>query len=193
MSETQNRVLQRVRDLEAIANVKLGEYDHAFLGPITVEWFRNKARAGHASRTHPGVAFNLDYLEAEPELFLASTVPHEVAHVVAAHLARIAPAWVRRNFGGYTPHGKLWKHLMRVWFGATPKRTHSYDTTVTRIKRQRTYPYRCACRTVELSATRHNRSRRGRGYRCGVCHEKFLHSPRNAGIVADTETEEERT
>jgi SprT protein len=90
---------------------------------------------------------------------LEGTVPHEVAHYI-----------VHEVFGrGIKPHGSEWRALMGR-FGADPGVTFRLDLSGIPQRRQHTHPYRCACRTHQISSTRHNRVlRHGVRYHCRFC------------------------
>lgn len=79
------------------------------------------------------VDFNLDLLLANYETFLATTVPHEVAHIVV---------WTRYGRAA-RPHGREWKETMRA-LGAEPNRTHSYDTTEVAVRAGRSVACECS-------------------------------------------------
>jgi SprT protein len=57
--------------------------------------------------------------------FIATTVPHEVAHLVARRVYHNAIAATGKKM---RPHGKEWKEVMEL-FKLQPKVTHSYDVT----------------------------------------------------------------
>ena len=53
---------------------------------------------------------------------------------------------------------------------ADPEVTFNRDLSGVPQRRQRTHPYRCACREHQLSSTRHNRVQRRKGeYQCLNC------------------------
>lgn len=105
------------------------------------------------------IRYNLDMAERQPEAFIQQTIPHEVAHVVT-----------RLLYPKARPHGPEWRSVM-AYLGITePQRCHSFHTANTPSKRQRRWPYRCACRDHQLSSTRHNRIQRGQSrYLCRHC------------------------
>ncbi len=70
------------------------------------------------------IRLNLTFLVENEEKFLATTVPHEVAHLVAHYVYDSKPM----NGKKVRPHGKEWKEVMGV-LGLEPKVTHSYDIT----------------------------------------------------------------
>lgn len=91
---------------------------------------------------------------------LRDTVPHEVAHYIVHEV---------HDLRRVKPHGAEWRALMRA-FDADPEATFKLDLDGIPRRRQRTHPYRCACRTHAVSSTRHNRAMAGKGtYCCRYC------------------------
>lgn len=70
------------------------------------------------------IRLNLTFLVENEKDFLASTVPHEVAHLVAHHVYDSKPM----NGKKVKPHGKEWREAMEV-LGLPPKTKHTYDLT----------------------------------------------------------------
>ena len=120
--------------------------------------------AGKAARDGSYVNFNMVIAEDNFDDFLARTVPHEFAHIVAA-----------LSYGEHVqPHGREWKRTMRM-LGAPDDRCHSYDTTrATSRTVARQHAYKCGCRTHNLTSIRHNRVVRGQQtYFCRSCRTKL--------------------
>ncbi|WP_232059127.1 SprT family zinc-dependent metalloprotease [Kineobactrum salinum] len=91
---------------------------------------------------------------------LRHTVPHEVAHYA------VYRRWGQRRL---RPHGPEWRWLMDC-FGVPPRVTFDLDLAGVPVRRQRRYPYRCACREHAVSTVRHRRVLRGQAsYRCRDC------------------------
>lgn len=156
-SKLQNAAGQHTKQLLVLASRRLG----AQLEMPTIRFDLRGKTAGQV-RTTDGraciVRYNASLLERHPQDFLARTVPHETAHVVAFRL-----------FGpGVQPHGREWQAIMAL-FGAAPDRCHSYDVRGLQTRRLRRYDYRCACRTHQLTSIRHNRIMSGRVYLCRQC------------------------
>jgi SprT protein len=105
---------------------------------------------------------NLVYLERESWESSRATIGHELAHLVVFHLHP------RRRI---PPHGALWQRIMRDWLGLPPERTHRFSSEGLSVRRQRRWPYRCACQDHALSTVRHRRAERGAAYRCRHCGE----------------------
>lgn len=111
------------------------------------------------------VRYNAQLLLRHPEDFLARTVPHETAHVVAFNL-----------FGPRVqPHGTEWQAIMGI-FGAAPERCHSYDVEGLQTRHLRQFEYRCGCRVHQLTSIRHNRVRAGQIYLCRHCGDPLKES-----------------
>ncbi len=114
-----------------------------------VQWQRRKAV----------LRYNLEIARRHTADFLATTVTHEVAHLVttACH-------------GRVRPHGEEWRAVMAYFGIDQPSRCHDYTLEEAGIKRQRRWSYRCDCRDHALSTTRHNRARTGSAiYHCRYC------------------------
>lgn len=105
------------------------------------------------------IRYNLDIARRHTERFIATTVPHEVAHLVtvACH-------------GRVRPHGPEWRRVMGYFGIADPQRCHNFALDESRVRQQRRWPYRCDCRRHDLSTTRHKRAQAGRAsYLCRHC------------------------
>ena len=99
---------------------------------------------------------------------LRDTVPHEVAHYIVHETCG------RRKV---RPHGPQWQALM-ARFGADPGVTFDLDLEGIPQRRQKTHPYRCACRVHQVSTTRHNRVLKGAGrYHCRYCDTQLVYAP----------------
>lgn len=104
------------------------------------------------------IRYNLGIASLQPEAFLEQTVPHEVAHVVT---------WLLHGRRA-RPHGAEWQAVMHHLGIASPRRCHDFDMPP--VRRQRRWPYRCACRVHQLSTTRHRRVQtQGIRYHCSAC------------------------
>jgi SprT protein len=104
------------------------------------------------------IRYNRTMLAENGLVFIAQTVPHEVAHLVARSL----------HGPGIRPHGAEWRSIM-VLFGAEPVRCHNFTTQQNNRRRMRRFCYQCTCRDHHLSAIRHNRSQKGTTYLCRRC------------------------
>ncbi|MBI3563478.1 MAG: SprT-like domain-containing protein [Gammaproteobacteria bacterium] len=139
-----------------------GEILRCTIAPIAVR-FDLKGQAAGMYGSKDGVRA----IRYNPWLFakffddnLHNTVPHEVAHYLCDVL------YGRQRI---RPHGQQWRALMLL-LGASPHTKHRYDLQGIPQRRQRRYPYRCACRTHALSVQRHRRIQHGQGvYWCRHC------------------------
>ena len=132
-----------------------------------LRFFTHRLDAGRALASPtpgaPGILeLNLIYLEREPWESSQATVGHELAHLVVFHL---------HPHRRIPPHGALWQRIMRDWLGLPPERTHRFSSEGLPVRRQRRWPYRCACQDHALSTVRHRRVERGAVYRCRHCGE----------------------
>jgi SprT protein len=115
----------------------------------------------------PCIRYNLELAAGDPEAFLAETVAHEVAHLVAY--------WCH---GRVAPHGAEWRAVMRHFGFGEAQRCHRFAVDAAKVRRQRRWRYRCACRDHSLSTTRHNRVQAGRqSYVCRDCGAPLRHAP----------------
>lgn len=124
---------------------------------------RHDLRGRSAGQARPGdglLRFNAVLGGENWDDFLAHTVAHEVAHLLAC--------W--RDGAAALGHGPAWREAMAL-FDCEPRRCHGYDTRNSEAWRQRRWPYVCACpETHLLTTTRHHRVLRQRWvYRCRGC------------------------
>lgn len=79
------------------------------------------------------IRLNLILMVENEEKFLATTVPHEVAHLVARRVYHVKLAAEGKKM---RPHGKEWKEVMEL-FKIPAKTHHTYDcTSIERPKRR---------------------------------------------------------
>jgi len=110
------------------------------------------------ARDNLEIRYNLEIARLQPDAFVRETVPHEVAHVVT---------WLLHGRRA-RPHGAEWQAVMHHLGIASPRRCHDFDMPP--VRRQRRWPYRCACRVHQLSTTRHRRVQtQGIRYHCSAC------------------------
>lgn len=157
-------VVARTRDYIATAEEVL---QRAFR-PVTVSFDLRGTTAGmfraHGRRRE--IRYNPWIFAKHWEYNLEGTVPHEVAHFVVHEVY---------GSGRVRPHGEEWQALMQ-YFGAEPEVTFKLSLDGVPQRRQRTHPYRCACRDHEVSTTRHNRVQRGTGeYLCRYCNTRLIY------------------
>lgn len=160
-TELKQKVVDRVTDLLALATKK---YDINFPRP-SIEFLNMGVVAGRWQRSAVGtvLSFNPEIYLRNIEHFLNTTVPHEVAHLVAFTMFPYCKA-----------HGEEWKHIY-TGFGVpltNVTRCHSYN--LKGIPRQRVvkrHYYKCNCKTHEVSTTLHNRIKADKNNtsRCREC------------------------
>lgn len=149
----EQRVQQRLDALSVLVNEQLG----VLVRPV-VAWDLRGQAAGQANFRRNLIRFNRALAERYPDEFVAQTVPHELAHLVAFH-----------KFGPrIRPHGREWREVMEL-FGAEPRRTHQFEVSPSR--RLKRFAYRCHCpgADYQLTSIRHNRIQRGQRYICKQC------------------------
>lgn len=156
---------QRAKDL-TVHYFKLAEakYGRTF-GNVPVSFNLTGKTAGIASCNRFGdnssIRYNAQLLEQEGETFLARTVPHEVAHIVAQTV-----------FGGIykkVGHGADWKKVM-AFFGVDATRCHSYDVSEVSTRKTTTFPVFCKCPTHhDIGVTTYRRMLNGSKYSCKRC------------------------
>jgi SprT protein len=112
--------------------------------------------------------YNLPMAERQLDAFLKTTIPHEIAHAVCQKL------YGRR----VRPHGPEWQRIC-VALGGDGKRCHSF--TSARTRRVHRLPYRCSCRSWDLTVIRVNRIQRGVRYHCRKCGESLQAMPTASG------------
>jgi SprT protein len=112
--------------------------------------------AGKAGLRSNRLMFNAVLLNENIEHFIAQTVTHEVAHLIA--------------FNVYCDkgHGSWWKHVMRA-LGVTADRCHRYDVTNSRTRTITKYEYFCGCKTYQVGGKIHNKIQQGATYTCRLC------------------------
>jgi len=153
------RVLARTRELLRRAEERYGSRL-----PMPEIRFDLRGRAAGQARMLAARRFRLRYnpelLAGNPVDFIAQTVAHEVAHLVAYEV-----------FGrAIRPHGPEWRSVMAL-FGVPALRCHNYPVAASEGRRLVRYAYHCGCGTHELSSIRHNRVRRGQRYCCRACRQ----------------------
>ena len=104
------------------------------------------------------IRYNLQMAALQPEQFLRETVPHEAAHLLT---------WLLHGRRA-RPHGPQWQAVMHFLGVDSPRRCHDFRLEGP-LRRQRRWPYRCDCRTHQLSTTRHKRAQGGTRYQCAAC------------------------
>lgn len=168
MGRTTDQISPEDLRLQALARARTSD----LLGQAIRQWglttkaveirfdLRGRA-AGQARYGGPGpwvIRYNPVLLRENPERFMAETIAHEVAHVVA----------YARHGHRIRPHGPEWRAIMEH-FGAAPERCHGYDVSRVPGRATRLFPYHCGCANHQLSSIRHHRVLAGRIYLCRHC------------------------
>lgn len=161
MPLTQSEMTQQKIDLtriEAQVNCCFDKAD-AFFGvrfKRSHSSFKQRGKAAGTAHLYKNeLRFNHFMFEQNPDAFLNTVVPHEVAHIIVFQIYA----------ANAKPHGKEWQAVMKKVFGLLPDRTHTFD--VPPLKNA--YSYYCLCQTHEFSQRRHNRVLKGVEYRCKKC------------------------
>jgi len=131
------------------------------IADVMVKFDLRGQSAGHYYPAQNLIRFNSHIAARNFDHFVKQTVVHEVAHHIVYQLTRRVGIKPRA-------HGAEWQAIMQR-FGLSPDRCHDYDLSNIPSKQQQRYPYQCACRQHWLSATRHNRVKKGFRYHCKLC------------------------
>jgi SprT protein len=147
-------IINRVEFLTEIAKSKGLRY------PKTTHDFTLRGRcAGQYvwSYSDSTLRWNLDIAKDNLNVYLSTTVPHELAHAIQ-----------RYHHPRSKSHGKEWKDCCKALVGHELLRCHKYKTTPARKVRR--FKYSCDCMEHSVSTILHNRIvKGGRTYRCTKC------------------------
>ena len=129
-------------------------------------------RAGTADSNTLTITYNPELYVQNKEVFLARTVPHEVAHIICRIRFDHSMYYMKK----IRSHGNEWKQIMRELGVADIKRTHSYDTStlVNKRKHNRPYLYNCGCRDFNVTLNLHRKMSMGRYRICKQCKGKLV-------------------
>ncbi len=119
--ERRAKVEAKIRECLAIASK---HYKQKFEMPV-VRYDIKNTDGGTATFQQWLIRLNLILMVENEEKFLATTVPHEVAHLIAR---RVYHAKLAAEGKKMRPHGKEWKEVMEL-FKVPAKVTHNYDCT----------------------------------------------------------------
>lgn len=119
--ELREKVEKKLADCCAIAKAK---YPNLEFPMPTIRWDVKNHFGGYAIYSEWTVRFNLILCVENEEKFLATTVPHEMAHLIADRVYKQGPASARVN--KMKAHGQEWKDAM-ILLNTPVKRTHTYD------------------------------------------------------------------
>lgn len=163
--ELHGRVEARVTELTEIVRARL----HGFPMPA-IGYFDSRAAAGLAYYHAFRIELNATLLREHTADMLHDTIAHEMAHLAcyyAANRLRVIPGTGRG-------HGRHWQGIMRSYFGIEPRRTHNYDLSTVRVKRQHRWRAECGCEGgCILTTARRNKMLRGATYRCAKCKQRL--------------------
>jgi len=170
--EIKERVHQKIAECIQLANARFGK---TFNPPI-VQFTVRGTRGGYCQGVY--VNFNPVLLRENVETFIATTVPHEVAHYIQ-----------RLEYPMSKSHGWEWRSIMRV-FGVEPRRCHNYDVSNARVRNVRKVPAYCKCMVHHVTPRKAEQIRQfaatghGRMY-CRLCKATLtLNAPAPAVIYA---------
>ncbi len=94
--------------------------------------------SGKYLRKYNILIFDPLYLQNHTEVYLNTTVPHEVCHLVQ---------WLKYTEEKH--HGPIWKALMHQAGVSSNRTTDAYETV--RVRKTKTISYTCECTTHELT------------------------------------------
>jgi SprT protein len=121
--------------------------------------------AGMAYSASRHIKYNVELYLRNKADFLARTVPHEVAHLIADWNS------ITVSYRRIKPHGREWRMVM-VRFGVKDiTRCHSYDTNALVMGKTQARPfvYSCGCKEFHLTRNIHNKILMGQERKCLKC------------------------
>lgn len=138
---------------------RANQYFETDVEMVSIKFNQRGSAAGTAYLQRHEVRFNYDMYLQNPNEFLSTVVPHEIAHI-----------FVYQLFGPKVrPHGKEWKSVMMNVFNLAPNRTHNFDVKAP----AKSFLYLCDCMEHALTIRRHNRILKGAEYQCRKCRAKL--------------------
>lgn len=144
-NELQAQVINEVHRLVAKAKAL---YNHPLTVP-TITFDLKGTTAGYARYKAWQVRYHPTFLKENPEKYMARTVPHEVAHLVAKAVF---------NEPG---HGYSWQRVMLDLGVSDITRCHSYSTTNVVTKTQKLHACKCGCKTHQVKTSKFNAIKAG--------------------------------
>jgi len=155
MCEYTQKVDHRLGYLLAIVRQHLPDFKTP-----AMEYYDNKLASGSANYRTWTIRLNMVHLQENLESMLHETVAHEMAHLAAFAM-----------HGRVKPHGAEWQRIMRSWFGVEPERTHDYDCSNVKARRQTRWEADCGCPdSHKVSTAKRNKILfKNRSYRCLTC------------------------
>lgn len=138
---------------------KANRYFQTDIKMVNIKFNQRGSAAGTAYLQRHEVRFNYDMYLQNPNEFLKTVIPHEIAHI-----------FVYQLFGSKVrPHGKEWKSVMLNVFNLIPSRTHNFSVKAP----LKSFLYECDCMEHALTIRRHNRILKGSEYQCRKCKGKL--------------------
>ena len=153
--KVETKVRECVNKIEALYGVKMRN--------VEIRYDINSARlGGQALLGENAVRFNPHFLEKFTEDYIATTVPHEVAHL-GVHTVWQSKFSIRRP----NAHGIEWKTMMRR-LGVSPDRCHTFeaDEGVGRAKNKFHYVCGSCKKDLPVGPKVHKKLQAGVKYRC---------------------------
>lgn len=141
MSVSKSLQLQVEMKLMECLKMASEHYGKHFPYPGVSYTLRGKT-AGTATYQRNRVNFNAELFNQNPESFLARTVPHELAHLLAWQLYQNNRQFRNPINGRIQHHGSHWKSVCKVIGMEDITRCHSYDVSKTGRKSQQ-YVWKC--------------------------------------------------
>ena len=163
-SELKQRAIKTVREYTDVANRNFGTN----IPMPSVKFDKRGTTAGTANYARHEVNLNAGLFVRNVDDFLKTTVPHEVAHLVAFQV------YQKGRGRSISAHGSEWKNVMYI-FGVPANRCHSYD--VSEVKQHKTLvriSYKCGCKTHEVTNATHKKIQAGHTYRCRLCKQSLV-------------------
>lgn len=153
--ELDDRLYLKLTECIAIAEKR---FNQTFEIPM-VEYNVEGMKGGSAKPNMWSLHFNPIIFNENVEHYLASTVPHELAHLIDN---RVYSGKVKAWGGRRSIHGNTWKSIMRL-FGAEPNRCHSYDVNNAQLRVKNKFHYECPnChKEFVVGPVRHKKMQRG--------------------------------
>jgi SprT protein len=143
--DTRQAIIDKVNEVVALARLKFPNY----VTPTPRVEFYTKGRSAGVATAGNVVKFNLTVFEQDLNRFLATTVPHEIAHIVCFML--------NLDRG----HGRNWKNVC-LRLGGDGLRCYSGDGLQLVCRTMKKYEHKASCGTVIMVTARmHNQLMRG--------------------------------
>ncbi len=154
VTEVKKAVRRKVNETLDIAE---RVYRRKFKAP-TIVYALKGSIAGTATYSNWTVNLNAFFLLNEFEEMIRTTIPHEIAHLIA-----------RAVYGNIRSHGWEWKSVMRS-FGLNAKRCHNYESRDIRTKKTRRFHYTCFCsRPCKVGLNVHKKVQSRNSHFCVKC------------------------